>query len=662
MSNGKGGFIGQDGLNAPDPATGVSASGGDTQATVSFTAPSDVGGAAITGYSVQSSNGDGTFESRYDLNGASYDNKSFSVNAQEGSPSGLYFKSDGTKVYVVGSSGDAVDQFSLSTAWDISTASFDSVTFSLASQVTTPTGIFFKPDGTSFYVQGQSVADRYVYQYNMTTAWNISTASYASKSFSTSEDNEPLGVFFKPDGTKAFVTGEQNDKVYQYGLSTAWDASTGSYDSVSFDFSATANFVHGLAFSSDGTKLFLAGYNAEYKIFSYALSTAWDLTTASYVTSFSINSQEIDNKDVQFSTDGTKMYIVGANSDTIFQYTTGELGYPTASPVTITGLTNGTSYTFNVWAINPFGWSSPSDASGSVSPSLPRGYFLGGTDGSNRTNAISYINMSTTGMDSIDFGDLALNQGNTTGCSSSTRGLIGGGLYYTGSTNSTVNTIQYITMTTSGSGQDFGDLTVARYDGGSFSNETRGVWFGGYASSTQNVIDYITIASTGNALDFGDLASATMSIQGTSGTTRGLMAGGYTSSRINVIQYVTIASTSNTTDFGNLSSTRMSVAGASSNTRALFANGFPLTNTIEYVTIASTGNVTDFGDATETAQAKAGTSSKILGFFAAGTNGAGNRIDRVTIASTGNAVDFGDLTGTQQGTVGACSTAHGGLS
>ncbi len=64
MSNGKGGFIGQDGLNAPDPATGVSASGGNTQATVSFTAPSDVGGAGSTGYSVQLSNGDGTFDCR----------------------------------------------------------------------------------------------------------------------------------------------------------------------------------------------------------------------------------------------------------------------------------------------------------------------------------------------------------------------------------------------------------------------------------------------------------------------------------------------------------------------------------------------------------------------------------------------------------------------
>jgi len=262
----------------------------------------------------------------YGLDNAIYDSKSFSVNAQEGSPQGLYFKSDGTKVYVVGDQGDSVDQFSLSTAWDISTASFDSVTFSLASQVTSPKGIFFKPDGTSFYVQGQTVADRYVYQYNMTTAWDISTASYASKSFSiSSEDNEPLGLFFKSDGTKVYVTGEQNDSVYQYSLSTAWDASTGSYDSVSFDWSETAAYVNGLSFSSDGTKLFLAGYDSaasETTIFSYTLSTAWDLTTASYETSFSVDSQEPDTFDVQFSTDGTKMYIVGITNDTIYQYST----------------------------------------------------------------------------------------------------------------------------------------------------------------------------------------------------------------------------------------------------------------------------------------------------------------------------------------------------
>ena len=59
MAKGRGGFIGQDGLNAPDSPTSVSASGGDTQATVSFTAPSDVGGSAITGYVATSNDGIG---------------------------------------------------------------------------------------------------------------------------------------------------------------------------------------------------------------------------------------------------------------------------------------------------------------------------------------------------------------------------------------------------------------------------------------------------------------------------------------------------------------------------------------------------------------------------------------------------------------------------
>jgi len=664
MAKRTGGFIGQDGLNAPDQATGVSASGGDTQATVSFTAPSDVGGAAITGYSVQSNNGDGTFSSAYDLSSASYDGVSFGVASQETAPYGLTFNNDGTKLYVTGQGTDTVYQYSLSTAFDLDTTSYDSVSFNANSQNTGIAGVAFNNDGTKMYLVGYTGPSS-VFQYSLSTAFDLSTASYDSVSFNvSSQASLAFGLAFNNNGTKMYIVSFGNDTIYQYSLSSAFNLSTASYDSVSLSVNAQEAAPAGMTFNNDGTKMYIVGENGD-EVNQYGLSTAFDLSTASYDNiAFSLSGQDSTPADIAFSNDGTKMFMVGYNTDAVYQYSTGiAVGdYPTSSPVTVTGLTNGTSYTFNVWAINPFGWSSPSDASGSVSPSLPRGYFLGGTDGSNKTNAISYINMSTTGMDSIDFGDLALNQGNTTGCSSSTRGLIGSGLYYTGSTNSTVNTIQYITMTTSGSGQDFGDLTVARYEAGSFSNETRGVWFGGYVFSTQNVIDYITIATTGNASDFGDLASATMSIQGTSGTTRGLMAGGYTSSRINVIQYVTIASTSNTTDFGNLSSTRMSVAGASSNTRALFANGFPLTNIIEYVEIASTGNAVDFGDATETAQAKAGTSSKILGFFAAGTSGAGNRIDRVTIASTGNAVDFGDLTGTQQQTVGACSTAHGGLS
>jgi len=52
----------------------------------------------------------------YSLAGASYDSVSFSVTAQELSPSDISFKSDGTKMYVIGASGDDINQYTLSTA------------------------------------------------------------------------------------------------------------------------------------------------------------------------------------------------------------------------------------------------------------------------------------------------------------------------------------------------------------------------------------------------------------------------------------------------------------------------------------------------------------------------------------------------------------------
>jgi hypothetical protein len=368
MAKGKGGFIGQDGLNAPDPATGVSASGGDTQATVSFTAPSDVGGAAITGYQVQSNNGDGTAIPSFNLSIASYDSKSFSFASQDTAPKNVAFKSDGTKMYLQGQTTDDVFQYSLSTAWDISTASYDSVNLDLSSQSAGMSGLTFKPDGTKLYTC-DNVNDS-VYQYSLTTAWDLSTASYDSVSFSVaSQASIPQGVRFNSDGTSMFICDNGTDSIYQYTLSTAYDISTASYASKSFSFASQDTVPQGIDFNQSGTRLIMLGNTNKY-VFQYSLSTPFDVSTLSYDNVFyDLTTQATSTVyGLAFSYAGDKMYITTAVSDTTFQYTTGLVGYPTASPVTVYGLTNGTSYTFNVWAINPFGWSSPSDASGSVSP------------------------------------------------------------------------------------------------------------------------------------------------------------------------------------------------------------------------------------------------------------------------------------------------------
>ena len=253
----------------------------------------------------------------WDVNTASYDSKSFSVNSQDGVPTGLFFKSDGTKFYVVGDTNNSIYQYSCSTAWDVSTASYDSKSFSVNAQETAPAGLFFKPDGTNFYIVGQT-NDR-VYQYSCSTAWDISTGSYDSKSFSVvSQETSSTGFFFKSDGTKFYIVGTNNKTVYQYSCATAWDVSTASYDSKSFSVNAQETNPTGLFFKDDGTKLYIVGSAAD-TVFQYALSTPWDISTGNYA-AFPVGGQEGSSTDVQFKSDGTKFYVIGSTNRTVYQY------------------------------------------------------------------------------------------------------------------------------------------------------------------------------------------------------------------------------------------------------------------------------------------------------------------------------------------------------
>ncbi len=281
------------------------------------------------------------------------------------------------------------------------------------------------------------------------------------------------------------------------------------------------------------------------------------------------------------------------------------------------------------------------------------------------------------------------------------RALVAGGI-----TSSTVNVIQYFAIPTAGNAVDFGDLTVARHSGTGFSNGERGLFAGGAAggaySTLYNTIDYVTIATTGNATDFGDMNSTRMRLASCSGGNRGLIAGGgdtinsgagnqiqwlsfltlgnavsfglLTQSRFGVtgcsngsrgvfaggkkpyaasrdeIDYVTIDTLGNATDFGNLTVARWRLSGCSNETRGVFAGGSTNTiwdyrNEIDYITIATTGNATDFGDLSEQKFDMAGAANSTRATFSGGTKGDThkNAIEYITIATTGNATDFGDL-------------------
>jgi len=264
----------------------------------------------------------------YDLANASYDSVSFSVAGQDGIPTGGSFNNDGTKMYVSGSQYDSIYQYTLSTAFDVSTASYDSVSFSVASQEAAPYGVTFNNDGAKMYLVGP-VSDS-VFQYSLSTAFDLSTASYDSVSFSVSgQDTLPIGMVFDNDGSKLFIVGGTNNSVFQYSLSTAFDLSTASYDSVSFSVATEDTAPAGIAFNIDGTKMFISGTGND-AVYQYTLSTAFNLSTASYDSiSFSVSGQDSQPYGIAFKSDGSKMYIVGAGTDTVYQYSTGTSGVTT---------------------------------------------------------------------------------------------------------------------------------------------------------------------------------------------------------------------------------------------------------------------------------------------------------------------------------------------
>jgi sugar lactone lactonase YvrE len=306
-----------------------------------------------------------TLSTAWCLIGATYASKNVLHNSQVNVAEGLFFKSDGTKMYLVGvvSVGivPTVFQYSLSTAWDVSTASYDSVSFVVAEAQ--PRGLFFKPDGTKMYITG--VTDDDVKEYNLSSAWDLSTTSYVQNFSISAQEINPSGVSFLQDGTKMYICGQTGDDISEYALSTPWDISTSSYtrsdtaiispktitpvdlflkpdasmvfvvgdrDAFNNTISKVFQFVFGsllisteelaptgIFFKIDGTKMYLIGQTGD-DVNEYDLSTAWDITTASYLQNFSIASQETNPTGLCFKDDGTKMYVCGTTGQDVNEY------------------------------------------------------------------------------------------------------------------------------------------------------------------------------------------------------------------------------------------------------------------------------------------------------------------------------------------------------
>ena len=156
---------------------------------------------------------------------------------------------------------------------------------------------------------------------------NESSSNYGPviKSSFTSNMSVPECMRFNNDGTKLFVMGRGSDAVKEFHLSTAFDLTTISYDS-SFSVGSNETNPYNFSFSADGTRMQVSGSTGD-GVDQYLLSTGFDVSTASFVR-FDATTALVDGSSVAsyagcmlWNADGTKMFYGPGNSATHCIYT-----------------------------------------------------------------------------------------------------------------------------------------------------------------------------------------------------------------------------------------------------------------------------------------------------------------------------------------------------
>ena len=263
-----------------------------------------------------------------DMSLVSYDNITLSVVSQSNYPTGMKFNDNGTKMYMLDSSG-VIYEYDLSTAFDLSTSTYNNVSFDSSAQESSTYGFDFNDDGTKLYIVGFS--DGKVYQYGLSTAYDLSTIAYSNVFFGiSSQASLASDITFNIDGTKMYVVGFGTKDIFQYTLSTGFDVSTASYNSISINVDSIEQSPFSIEFNPDGTKMYMVGNNLD-TVQQFSLTSAFDISTATYDNvSFGVSNEEGSPADVIFSTDGSKMYIAGSNGE-LHQYSTGVVPSATSS-------------------------------------------------------------------------------------------------------------------------------------------------------------------------------------------------------------------------------------------------------------------------------------------------------------------------------------------
>ena len=211
-----------------------------------------------------------TLTSAYDVTTLLY-SKELDISARGSAPQAIRFNSDGTKLFILenggnteqGITGGKINEYAVSSAYDIATAVY-SQSLDVSAQDANMKDLYFNDvargavnPGELLFVVGDDGND--VNEYLLTTAYDLTTASFVDSYGTGAEDTQPRAVVFDNDGDRMYVVGQDNNQVSQYPLVTGFDVST--TQAVTHSTAVRTNNIQpkGMSFNNDGTKLFIVG-------------------------------------------------------------------------------------------------------------------------------------------------------------------------------------------------------------------------------------------------------------------------------------------------------------------------------------------------------------------------------------------------------------------
>ncbi|ABK77984.1 hypothetical protein CENSYa_1361 [Cenarchaeum symbiosum A] len=179
-----------------------------------------------------------------------------------------------------------------------------------------PEAIAFSPDGLRMFIGGN---DNEIEQHLLNAPYNVSSADENVIRYGLdSRSNQRIGgIAFSPDGLEMFLLDDA--EVWGYDLQSAYDL-TDAVSRAGRDFNPTASQLTGIDFSDDGTRMFISNNQGD-AVVQYDLTQPYNYTSAPLGGSGSngVGGQNRNPHDVAFTNSGSTMLVL-AQDQKVYRY------------------------------------------------------------------------------------------------------------------------------------------------------------------------------------------------------------------------------------------------------------------------------------------------------------------------------------------------------